>query len=50
MMGKLYVRDDGNCVVGDKCDCLNGIAVPGTAWPVLSRSDTDTIKILFYIK
>ena len=48
MMGKLFVRDDGQCVVGSRCDCVNGIAVPGTRWPVLSRSDTDTIRILYW--
>lgn len=28
LIGKLYVRDNSKCVVGNKCECQNGIAVP----------------------
>jgi hypothetical protein len=47
LMGKLYVRDNGLCVPGKKCSCLNGIAVPGTDWSVLSRSGPNSIRILY---
>jgi hypothetical protein len=47
MLGKIYVRDNGKCVVNGKCDCLNGIAVPGNKWHVLSRVDTDVIRVYF---
>jgi len=50
LMGKVYVRDNGNCVVGQRCDCSDGIAIPGSSWHVLSRSDTDVVRILFYPK
>ena len=46
MLGKLYVRDNGECVVGQYCDCLNGIAVPGSKWMVMARSSANVIKIL----
>ena len=47
LLGKVYVKDNGLCVVGSKCSVLNGIAVPGDKYVVLSRSDTDVIKIMF---
>lgn len=47
LMGKLYVRDDGNCVVGQKCSCSNGIAVPGTDWYVMERKTPNIIRILY---
>ena len=47
LLGKLYVYDNGTCVVGGRCDCVNGVAVPGTTWPVLTRSATNVIRILY---
>jgi hypothetical protein len=47
LLGKLYVRDNGKCKPGDKCDCKNGIAVPGKKWRVLSRVNDHVIRILF---
>jgi hypothetical protein len=47
LMGKVYVRDNGKCKPGEKCDCKNGIAVPGSKWSVLSRSDKNVIRILY---
>jgi len=45
LMGKLYVKDNGQCVVGERCDCVNGIAVPGTKWLVSKRSSPNVIRI-----
>ena len=45
LLGKMYVRDNGKCVPGEKCDCENGIAVPGNKWYVLERTDSDIINI-----
>lgn len=47
LLGKIHVRDDGMCVVGGKCDCLNGIAIPGSGWYVLSRITPNIIKVLY---
>jgi hypothetical protein len=47
LLGKLYVYDDGNCVVGERCDCIGGIAVPGNKWQILERSSENTISILY---
>lgn len=47
LLGKVIVRDNGQCTPGQKCDCLNSIAIPGTMWRVLTRIAPDTIKILF---
>ena len=47
LIGKVHVQDNGACVVGGKCDCVDGIAVPGTHWRVLKRSDANTIRILY---
>jgi hypothetical protein len=47
LMGKIYVRDNGQCIEGEKCDCLNGIAIPGSKWNVLSRKNDNVIRILF---
>jgi len=47
LIGKVRVRDNGECKVGMKCDCDNGIAVPGNKWHVLKRIDEDVILILF---
>ena len=46
-MGKVFVRDNGECQIGQQCDNKNGIAVPGNTWPVLSRSSENVIRILF---
>lgn len=47
MVGKLYVRDNGQCVVNGKCDCKGGIAVPGARWHVAKRSGPNTVLIVF---
>ena len=47
LMGKVLVRDNGNCKPGEKCDCVDGIAVPGSHWYVLSRTSNNVIKILY---
>ena len=47
LLGKIHVRDDGNCVEGEKCSCENGIAVPGTDWFVMKRVSPNVIKILY---
>ena len=46
LLGKLYVRDNGQCQVGQKCSCENGIAVHGNKWWVMEQIDSDVIKIL----
>ena len=47
LLGKLYVRDNGLCSVGARCDCEFGIAVPGNRWWVLARSGPNVIQILY---
>lgn len=47
LLGKLYVRDNGQCIPGHKCDCKDGIAIPGHKWKVLSRVDNSVIRILY---
>jgi spore germination protein YaaH len=49
LMGKINVRDNGLCIAGQKCTCLNGIAVPGNDWRVLSRGKlgSNVIRILY---
>lgn len=47
LVGKIPVRDDGSCIVGQRCDCLNGIATKGTKWHVMKRLSEDTILVLF---
>jgi oligoribonuclease (3'-5' exoribonuclease) len=47
LLGKVFVRDNGLCQVGDRCNCENGIAIPGQKWPVLSRHSPQVIRILF---
>jgi trimeric autotransporter adhesin len=49
MLGKIYVRDNGHVQVGHKCDCLNGIAVPGNTYRVLARSSPNVVRILFHL-
>ena len=49
LLGKIYVRDNGECVQGSKCDCLNGIAIPGNKWYVLNRVTDSVIRILYFI-
>lgn len=47
MLGKIYVRDNGNCQVGDKCSCgSGGIAIPGTKWRIIDRRSANVIRIL----
>ena len=50
LLGQIRVRDDGTCIVGKKCGCLNGIATQGNIWRVLERIDTDVIRILFFTR
>jgi len=47
LMGKIYVRDNGLCLAGQKCSCQTGIAVPGNDWRVLKRINSNVIQILF---
>lgn len=48
LLGQMYVKDDGTCYAGKKCDCgESGIATKGDTWYVLERIDRNTIKILF---
>jgi hypothetical protein len=46
LIGRVYVRDNGYCRLGEKCDCENGIAVPGDRWIVMSRTSSQVIQIL----
>jgi len=47
LLGKIYVRDNGLCVPGNKCSCENDIAIPGDRWKVLTRSSSNVIQILY---
>ena len=47
LLGKIYVIDNGSCVVGSKCSCENGIAIPGTDWRILERKTANIIRILY---
>ena len=47
LMGKIYVRDNGKCLAGEKCGCQAGIAVPGNHWRVLKRVNENVIQVLF---
>lgn len=48
ILGKIYVYDDGSCIVGDKCTVnSDGVATAGTKWYVMERIDTNIIRILF---
>ena len=48
MLGKVYVRDNGKCKVGQKCTSdSTGRAVPGNKWRVIGRSAPDIIRILY---
>jgi trimeric autotransporter adhesin len=49
MLGKIYVRDDGTTQVGQKCDCVDGIAVSGNTWRVLERTGPNVVRILFHL-
>lgn len=50
--GIVEVFDDGACQVGDKCTCIDGIAVPidyntqCRGWFVMRRIDENTIRVL----
>lgn len=46
LIGKVYVRDEGRCTIGDYCDTDNeGKAIPGIKYAVLSRSSDNVIRI-----
>lgn len=48
LLGKVYVRDDGTCVVGQKCTCnADGVATPGTDWFVMERKSANVIRVFF---
>lgn len=47
LMGKIYVRDDGTCIPGQKCSCYNGIATLGSSWFVLERISSNVVRILY---
>lgn len=50
ILGKLYVFDNGQCIVGQRCKNYKGIAVPDDTkkgWRVLERVSKSTIRILF---
>ena len=47
--GVVEIFDNGLCSVGNKCNCVDGIAVPGNSdgeWFVLLRIDDEHIEIL----
>lgn len=49
--GVVEVSDDGLCIIGNKCNCADGVAVPAVCgqngeWFVLSRVDEQNIRIL----
>ena len=49
MMGKLYVRDDGSCVVNGYADAVNGIATKATGktnMRVMERINDSIIRVL----
>lgn len=49
MMGKLYVRDDGSCVVNDYADVVNGIATKATGktnMRVMERINDSIVRVL----
>lgn len=50
MFGKIYVRDNGECIVDELCSAENGIAVPGKDWKVMQRISNNVIRILFIPK
>ncbi|CAH6419356.1 Hypothetical protein HVR_LOCUS561 [uncultured virus] len=47
LLGKVYVKDNGNCQTGGKCTFENGIAVPGTKWFVMKRISNHIIEIVY---
>ena len=50
LLGKVNVTDDGTCVPGRKCDCVNGIATNGNTWRVMARINPTMVKILYTSK
>lgn len=46
LLGRVTVRQNGSCREGEKVDCVNGIAVPGSGWRVLKVQER-TVQILF---
>ena len=51
LLGKVFIRDDGTCQIGQLCTCnKDGIATPATddskhVYHVLSRSAPNVIRI-----
>ena len=49
MMGKLYVRDDGSCVVNGYADVVNGIATKATEktnMRIMERINDSIVRVL----
>lgn len=47
LIGKLYVIDNGRCIVGKKCGCdKNGYAIPGNKYYVMERTHPNVVRIL----
>jgi len=47
LIGRVTVRQNGSCREGEKVDCVNGLAVPGSGWRVLKVLNSQTVQILF---
>lgn len=47
ILGKLNVIDNGTCIVGEKCSCKDGYAIPGNNWYVLRRISPNIIRVLY---
>lgn len=47
LIGCMYVYDDGTCIPGKRCTCVNGIATEGNKWYVIDRIENNIIRILF---
>jgi len=47
LIGTMYVYDDGTCVQGKKCTCVNGIATTGNKWYVIERVSCNIIRVMY---